>query len=204
MSRHNHNHIFRSGETCPPFLRVCVCVCVYQMTVLCHLANGKCEFYFWLSSPEKGKSSTPCVAMPPFAKHLYSFSKHSCKNGQIVQRLQFSLCVCVRVSVCARVYFTEGRRVVWPRLLLCKAGTGAGPGRDPTPKGGGGGGGGARYGPQNCRTEQCALSAPEAPQILFQAYGGGEFFCSTPCVYTQNTHNYVENSKMAEKHKKVM
>ena len=23
------------------------------------------------------------------------------------------------------------------------------------------------YGPQNCRTEQCALSAPEAPQILF-------------------------------------
>ena len=33
-------------------------------------------------------------------------------------------------------------------------------------------GGGGRappplYGPQNCRTEQCALSAPEAPQILF-------------------------------------
>ena len=42
--------------------------------------------------------------------------------------------------------------------------TGAGPGRDPTPRGGGGV---PLYGPQNCRTEQCALSAPEAPQILF-------------------------------------
>ena len=28
-------------------------------------------------------------------------------------------------------------------------------------------GGGGLYGPQNCRTEQCALSAPEAPDILF-------------------------------------
>ena len=44
-------------------------------------------------------------------------------------------------------------------------GTGAAPGQDPTPKGGGGGGG--LYGPQNCRTEQGALSAPEAPEILF-------------------------------------
>ena len=42
--------------------------------------------------------------------------------------------------------------------------TGADPGWDPTPKGGGGGG---LYGPQNCYTEQCALSAPEAPEILF-------------------------------------
>ena len=32
----------------------------------------------------------------------------------------------------------------------------------PDPKGGGG-----VYGPQNCRTEQGALSAPEAPEILF-------------------------------------
>ena len=31
----------------------------------------------------------------------------------------------------------------------------------------GGGGGGGLYGPQNCRMEQCALSAPEAPEILF-------------------------------------
>ena len=52
--------------------------------------------------------------------------------------------------------------------LLEIHGTGAGPGRDPTPKGGGGGGTPPPlYGPQNCRTEQCALSAPEAPHILF-------------------------------------
>ena len=31
----------------------------------------------------------------------------------------------------------------------------------------GGGGGVGLYGPQNCRTEQCALSAPKAPDILF-------------------------------------
>ena len=71
-------------------------------------------------------------------------------------------------------------------------------GRRSDPKGGGGG----LYGPQNCCTEQCALSAPEAPQILFQAYGRGNFFCLTLCVCTQNTQNFVENSKMAEKHKK--
>ena len=29
------------------------------------------------------------------------------------------------------------------------------------------GGGGPLYGPHNCYTEQCALSAPEAPEILF-------------------------------------
>ena len=62
-----------------------------------------------------------------------------------------------------------------------------------------GGGPPPLYGPQNCRTEQCALSALE---ILFQAYGRGNFSCSTLCVYTQNTQNFVENSKMAEKHKK--
>ena len=28
-------------------------------------------------------------------------------------------------------------------------------------------GGGGLYGPQNCHTEQCALSAPEALEILF-------------------------------------
>ena len=44
--------------------------------------------------------------------------------------------------------------------------TGGALGRDPTPKGGGGGPP-PLYGPQNCRTEQCALSAPEAPEILF-------------------------------------
>ena len=37
----------------------------------------------------------------------------------------------------------------------------------PDPKGGGGGDPPPLYGPQNCRTEQGALSAPEAPEILF-------------------------------------
>ena len=37
----------------------------------------------------------------------------------------------------------------------------------PDPKGGGGGTPPPLYGPQNCRTEQGALSAPEAPEILF-------------------------------------
>ena len=45
--------------------------------------------------------------------------------------------------------------------------TGGAPGQDPTPKGGGGGPPPPLYGPQNCRTEQGALSAPEAPEILF-------------------------------------
>ena len=30
----------------------------------------------------------------------------------------------------------------------------------------------------------------------------GGIFCLTLCVYTQNTQNFVENSKMDEKHKK--
>ena len=34
-------------------------------------------------------------------------------------------------------------------------------------RGGGGGTPPPLYGPQNCRTEQGALSAPEAPEILF-------------------------------------
>ena len=38
-----------------------------------------------------------------------------------------------------------------------------------------------------------------APEIWFQVDGRGIFFCLTPCVYTQN---FVENSKMDEKHKK--
>ena len=41
-------------------------------------------------------------------------------------------------------------------------------------------------------------------RFCFRHTAGGEFFCSTPCVCTQNTQNFVENSKMAEKHKKVM
>ena len=45
--------------------------------------------------------------------------------------------------------------------------TGAGPSQDPAPKGGGGGAPPPLYGPQKCRTEQCALSAPEVPRILF-------------------------------------
>ena len=40
------------------------------------------------------------------------------------------------------------------------------PGRDPTPKRGGGNPR-SLYGPQICYTEQCALSAPQAPKILF-------------------------------------
>ena len=51
------------------------------------------------------------------------------------------------------------------------------------------------YGPLNCRTERCALSA----QILFKAYSRGFYSCSTLCAYTQNTHTFVENSKMDEK-----
>ena len=55
------------------------------------------------------------------------------------------------------------------------------------------------YRPQNGCTEQWVLCAPE---ILFLAYGRGKFFCLTLCVFTQNTQNFVENSKMDEKHKK--
>ena len=51
-------------------------------------------------------------------------------------------------------------------LFTLAATTGAAPGQDPTPKGGGGTPP-PLYGPQNCRTEQGALSAPEAPEILF-------------------------------------
>ena len=69
----------------------------------------------------------------------------------------------------------------------------------PDPKGGGQGG---LYRPQNGCTEQWVLWAPEAPEILFYAYGRGKFFCLTLCVYTQNTQNFVENPKMDEKHKK--
>ena len=58
------------------------------------------------------------------------------------------------------------------------------------------------YRPQNGCTEQWVLWAPAALEILFQAYGRGKFFCLTVCVYTQSTQNFVENSKMDEKHKK--
>ena len=72
-------------------------------------------------------------------------------------------------------------------------GTGADPGRDPTPKGGGG------------------LRTPKLSHGTMCLVGAGyfvlgirreKFFCSTLCVCTQNTQNFVENSKMAEKHKK--
>ena len=44
-------------------------------------------------------------------------------------------------------------------------------------------------------------SAPMAPKFFFSAFPEGVFF--SPCVYTQNTQNFVENSKMFEKHRKV-
>ena len=39
-------------------------------------------------------------------------------------------------------------------------------------------------------------------RLCFRHTAGRNFFCSTLCVYTQNTQNFVENSKLAEKHKK--
>ena len=40
----------------------------------------------------------------------------------------------------------------------------------------------------------------------FRQTAGGTCFCLTLCVYTQNTQNFVENSKMDEKHtqKKIL
>ena len=76
----------------------------------------------------------------------------------------------------------------------------AAPGQDPTPKGGGSPAPPLQipkwlYGTMG-------FVAPEAPEILFLAYGRGKFLCLTLCVYTQNTQNFVDNSKMDEKHKK--
>ena len=39
-------------------------------------------------------------------------------------------------------------------------------------------------------------------RLFFLGIRQGELFCSTLCVRTQNTQNFVEKSKMAEKHKK--
>ena len=55
------------------------------------------------------------------------------------------------------------------------------------------------YKPQNGCTEQWVLWAPGHTA---GAYGRGKVFCSTLCVCAQNTRNFVEHSKMAEKHKK--
>ena len=38
------------------------------------------------------------------------------------------------------------------------------------------------YQSQNGSTEQWVLRVPEAPKILFQAYGRGKIFCFTLCV----------------------
>ena len=62
-----------------------------------------------------------------------------------------------------------------------------------------GGGGGGLYRPQNGCTEQWVLWAPEVPEILFQEYGRGKFFCLTLYVYTQNSQNFVEISKIQKK-----
>ena len=76
--------------------------------------------------------------------------------------------------------------------------TGADPGQDPTPKGGGG------TPPPSTDPKMvvqkngfCAGGARDFVLGIWQ----GKFFCSTLCVCTQNTQNFVENSKMAEKHK---
>ena len=44
--------------------------------------------------------------------------------------------------------------------------------------------------------------APKAPKIFLFPFLRGFFF--TRCVYTQNTQNFVENSKMFEKHRKFL
>ena len=44
-------------------------------------------------------------------------------------------------------------------------------------------------------------SAPKTPKIFFLPFLRGYFFF-TLCVYTQNTQNLMENSKMFEKHRK--
>ena len=71
----------------------------------------------------------------------------------------------------------------------------------PTPKGEGGGGG--LHGPQNGCVGQWILWALDAQEILFWAYGRGSTFVFTTCGYTQNAENFVQNSKMGEKHKKI-
>ena len=45
------------------------------------------------------------------------------------------------------------------------------------------------------------MLAPKAPK-LFCLVSWGVLFFFTLCVYTQNTQNFVENSKMGEKHTK--
>ena len=87
----------------------------------------------------------------------------------------------------------QKREQHWAHTKLEPWTTGDAPGQDPTPRGG-------LYRRQNSYTEQWVLWAPE---ILFYAYGRGISFCLTLCVCTQHTqHNFVENSKMDEKHKK--
>ena len=44
--------------------------------------------------------------------------------------------------------------------------------------------------------------APKAPKIFFLPFLRGYIFFFTLCVHTQNAQNFVENSKMFEKHRK--
>ena len=44
--------------------------------------------------------------------------------------------------------------------------------------------------------------APKAPNFFFFCPAEGVFFFLTLCVYTQNAQNFVESSKMFEKHRK--
>ena len=46
------------------------------------------------------------------------------------------------------------------------------------------------------------VSAPKAQTFFLCPPEGVSFFFFTLCVYTQNAQNFVENSKMGEKHRK--
>ena len=62
-----------------------------------------------------------------------------------------------------------------------------------------GGGGGAPQTPKLSHGTMCFVGARGAGDFLL-GIRQGDFFCSTLCVSTQNTQNFVENSKMAKKH----
>ena len=75
----------------------------------------------------------------------------------------------------------------------------AAPVSGPDPKGGGGGG--ALQTPKWLYRTMGFVGTGDFVLSIWQGERG-KFFCSTLCVCTQNTQNFVENSKMAEKHKK--